>query len=165
MLVCPSRKLTLFITKFHWTFVSKRKLNEIAPFLQRNFCSKSLKLSLELSHGISTKVHKHKKRNSRISLALLLHSTVHLIFVSRRWGEYCWTISKEEVDAIIQQSSLSLMRITAVISMIAKMFSNSVVNAVCRLKVVNSVTIVWITYIEISSQFPRELSRFISLHQ
>ena len=66
---------------------------------------------------------------------------------------------------IIQQSSLSLMRITVVISMIAKMFSNSVVNAFCRLKVVNSVTIVWITCIEISSQFPRGLSRFISLHQ
>ena len=42
---------------------------------------------------ISTKVHWNKERNSRISLALLLHSTVHLIFVSRRWGEYCWTIS------------------------------------------------------------------------
>ena len=37
------------------------------------------------------------------------------------------------------------MRITAVISMIAEMFSNSVVNAFYKLKTVNSVTIIWIT--------------------
>ena len=57
------------------------------------------------------------------------------------------------------------MRITAVISMIAKMFSNSVVNAFYKLKTVNSVTIIWITWIKISSQFPPEVNKFISLHQ
>ena len=100
ILVYPSSKLTLFITKFLWTFVSKQTFNETALFVQRNFCSKSLKLSLELSHGISTKVHLNKKQNSRISVALLLHSTVHLIFVCRRWSEYCWTISKTKLKRL-----------------------------------------------------------------
>ena len=49
--------------------------------------------------------------------------------------------------------------------MIAEMFSNSVVNAFYKLKTVNSVTIIWITWIKISSQFPLEFNRFTSLHQ
>ena len=49
-------KPTLFITKFSWTFVSKRKFDEVVLFVQRKIRSKSLELSFELSHEISKKV-------------------------------------------------------------------------------------------------------------
>ena len=67
---------TLFISKFRWTFVSKWKFDEIALFVERKIRLKSLELSFELSHEISKKVREDKKRNSRISLALILHNTV-----------------------------------------------------------------------------------------
>ena len=51
------------------------------------------------------------------------------------------------------QSSPSPRRITTVISIIAKMLSNSVVNVFRKLEIGNSDTIVWITCIKISSQF------------
>ena len=46
-------KLTLFIANFRWTFVSKRKFDEIALFVRRKIHTKSLELSFELSHEIS----------------------------------------------------------------------------------------------------------------
>ena len=49
-------KPTLFIAKFRWNFVSKRKFDEIVLFVQRKIRSKSLELSFELSHEISKKV-------------------------------------------------------------------------------------------------------------
>ena len=55
-------KPTLFTAKFRWTFVSKRKFDEIALFVQRKIRSKSLKLSFELSHEISKKVRENKKK-------------------------------------------------------------------------------------------------------
>ena len=108
ILVYSSNKLTLFISKFHWTFVSEQKFDEIALFVQRNFRSKSLELSFELLHEISTKVQKNKTGNSCISLALLLHSTVHLIFQGevniversprRSWSDYSSIVTKPEAN-------------------------------------------------------------------
>ena len=72
---------------------------------------------------------------------------------------------QDEVETIIQQSSLGLRRMSAVISIISIMFSNSVVNIFCKLEIGNSVSIIWITCIKISSQFPLEFNRFILLHQ
>ena len=72
---------------------------------------------------------------------------------------------QDEVETIIQQSSLGLRRMSAVISIISIMFSNSVVNIFCKLEIGNSVSIIWITCIKISSQFPLEFNRFTSLHQ
>ena len=57
-------------------FVSYRKFKEISFFVPGKFCSKGLELSLELSRELSWKVRVNKERNSRISLALLLHNTV-----------------------------------------------------------------------------------------
>ena len=54
-------------------FVSYRKFEEISFFVPGKFRSKGLELSLELSW----KVRMNKERKSRISLALLLHNTVH----------------------------------------------------------------------------------------
>ena len=70
---------------------------------------------------------------------------------------------QDEVETITQQSSLGLRRMSAVI--ISLMFSNSVVNVFCKLEIGNSVSIIWITCIKISSQFPLEFNRFTSLHQ
>ena len=72
---------------------------------------------------------------------------------------------QDEVETITQQSSLGLRRMSAVISIISLMFSNSVVNVFCKLEIGNSVSIIWITCIKISSQFPLEFNRFTSLHQ
>ena len=55
---------------------SYRKVDEIAFFVPGKFRSKGLELSLELSREFSRQVRVDKERNSRISLALLLHNTV-----------------------------------------------------------------------------------------
>ena len=57
-------------------FVSYRKFKEISFSVPGKFRSKGLELSLELSRELSWKVRMNKERNSRISLALLLHNTV-----------------------------------------------------------------------------------------
>jgi len=57
---------------------SYRKVNEIASFVPGKFRSKGVELSLELSRELSWKVRVDKERNSRISLALLLHNTVSI---------------------------------------------------------------------------------------
>ena len=44
-----------------------------------------------------------------------------------------------------------------------KMLSNSVVNVFCKLKIVNSASIAWITCSKISSQFPLQFKRFPSI--
>ena len=69
---------------------------------------------------------------------------------------------QDEVETITQQSSLGLRRMSAFISIISIMFSNSMVNVFCKLEIGNSVSIIWITCIKISSQFPLEFNRFIS---
>ena len=66
--------MILVIVKYR----SYRKVDEIAFFVPGKFRSKGLELSLEHSRELSWKVHIDKERNSRISLALLLHNTVHL---------------------------------------------------------------------------------------
>ena len=77
--VCPMRNFghwisetTLVIVKFR--FVPKVRRSSV---LCSKFRSKGLELSFELSHELSWKVRVNKKRNSRISFALLLHNTVH----------------------------------------------------------------------------------------
>jgi len=58
--------------------ISKRcwKYNEISPIVQASYRSKPIDFSLEILRDFSMKIRKDKERNSRISLALLLHSTV-----------------------------------------------------------------------------------------
>ena len=77
--VCPMQNFghwisetTLVIVKFR--FVPKVRRSSV---LCSKFRSKGLELSFELSHELSWKVRVNKKRNSRISFALLLHNTVH----------------------------------------------------------------------------------------
>ena len=62
--------MILVIVKYR----SYRKVDEIAFFVPGKFCSKGLELSLKLSHELTWKVRVDKERNSRISLALLLHN-------------------------------------------------------------------------------------------
>ena len=52
------------------------KYNEISPIVQANYRSKRIDFSLEILRDFSMKIRKDKERNSRISLALPLHSTV-----------------------------------------------------------------------------------------
>ena len=54
-----------------------RNCDEISPFVSAKYRSKRREISLELS----TKVRKNKERNSRNSLRLLLHNTVHIVLV------------------------------------------------------------------------------------
>ena len=70
-----SSKSMVFIAKPCWTFVSKQKLDEFMLFVQWKFCSKSLKLSFELPHNNSTKVHENKILNWHTLLVLLLQET------------------------------------------------------------------------------------------
>ena len=65
-------------------FVSYRKFEEISFFVPGKFCSKGLELSLKLSRELSWKVRMNKERNSRISLALLLHNTVNRKWTKRK---------------------------------------------------------------------------------
>ena len=62
-------KPMLFTAKFRGFFVSKRKFNEIALFVQRKIRSKSLELSFELSHEISKKVRENKKKRKFVHFA------------------------------------------------------------------------------------------------
>ena len=66
-------KPTLFIAKFRRTFVSKRKFDETALFVQRTICAKSLELSFARNFEESSR---EQKTKFGISLALLLHNTV-----------------------------------------------------------------------------------------
>lgn len=66
-------KPTLFIAKFRRTFVSKRKFDETALFVQRTICEKSLELSFARNFEESSR---EQKTKFGISLTLLLHNTV-----------------------------------------------------------------------------------------
>ena len=66
-------KPTLFIAKFRRTFVSKRKFDETALFVQRTIFAKSLELSFARNFEESSR---EQKTKFGISLALLLHNTV-----------------------------------------------------------------------------------------
>ena len=63
------RDLSFVLTNFLW-------LNKKPPFVQANYRSIRHEISCELSRELSSKNHGNKERNSHISLALLLHSTV-----------------------------------------------------------------------------------------
>ena len=62
-------------------FCLVKKLRWNSALCCREISLKSLELSRELSHELSRKVRKNKERNSRISLALLLHNTVFKLFL------------------------------------------------------------------------------------
>ena len=80
-------------------FVSYRKFKEISFFVPRKFRSKGLELSLELSRELSWKVRVNKERNSRISLALLLHNTV----IIQRRAIFQW-VYRHNSPQLIDQS-------------------------------------------------------------
>ena len=65
-----------FIVCAHEFSLAERNFEEKSPFVQANYRSIRHKISCELSSKLSLKNHKHKERNSRISLPLLLHNTV-----------------------------------------------------------------------------------------
>ena len=62
----------------HEFLLAERNFEEKSPFVQANYPSISHEISCELSSKLSSKNHRNKERNSRISLALLLHNTVNL---------------------------------------------------------------------------------------
>ena len=65
---------TRHLRSLHLSFLTLQKL----PFVQANYRSIRREISCELSSKLSSKNHRNKERNSRISLALLLHNTVNL---------------------------------------------------------------------------------------
>ena len=69
------RNLSFVLTNFP---LAERNFEEKLPFVQANYHSIRHEISYELSSELLSKNHGNKKRNSRISLALLLHNTVRL---------------------------------------------------------------------------------------
>ena len=65
-----------FIVCAHEFSLAERNFEEKSPFVQANYRSIRREISCELSSELSSKNHGNKERNSRISLALLLHNTV-----------------------------------------------------------------------------------------
>ena len=72
------------ISSTTWRFIvcalkfslAERNFEEKSPFVQANYRSIRREISRELSSELTSQNHRSKERNSRTSLALLLHNTV-----------------------------------------------------------------------------------------
>ena len=74
-----------FIVWAHAFSLAEWNFEEKSPFVQANYRSICREISCELSSELSSKNHGNKERNSRISLALLLHNTVVKSCIWVRW--------------------------------------------------------------------------------
>ena len=84
-----------FIVCAHEFSLAERKFEEKSPFVQANYRSICREISCELSSELSSKNHGNKERNSRISLALLLHNTVHESCGNTSWSHIPLSLFKE----------------------------------------------------------------------
>ena len=91
-----------FIVCAHEFSLAERNFREKSPFVQANYRSIRREISCELSSELSSKNHGNKERNSRISLALLLHNTVDLLNTVQRHtccsSNYCLRKKENEPD-------------------------------------------------------------------